>query len=93
AVDKGSKIALATAESMKQVKDMSAQTAALISDIASASAEQNESIRQITSGVEQISQVIQTNSATAEETAASCEELSGQSKLLKDQVSRFRINR
>ena len=92
AVDKGSKIALATAESMKEVKDMSSQTADLISEIASASAEQNESIRQITTGVEQISQVIQTNSATAEETAASCEELSGQSKLLKDQVARFRIN-
>ena len=92
AVDKGSKIALSTAESMKQVKDMSAQTAALISEIAAASAEQNESIRQINTGVEQISQVIQTNSATAEETAASCEELSGQSRLLKDQVARFKIN-
>ncbi len=93
AVDKGSKIALATADSMKEVKDMSAQTAELIVGIASASAEQTESIRQITTGVEQISQVIQTNSATAEETAASCEELSGQSKLLKDQVARFRLNR
>ena len=92
AVGKGSKIALATADSMKEVKDMSAQTAALISEIASASAEQNESINQITSGIEQISQVIQTNSATAEETAASCEELSGQSKLLQEQVARFRLN-
>jgi len=92
AVDKGSKIALATAESMKEVKDMSAQTAELIVGIASASAEQTESIRQITTGVEQISQVIQTNSATAEETAASCEELSGQSKMLKDQVARFKLN-
>jgi len=92
AVGKGSKIALATADSMKEVKDMSSQTAALITEIASASAEQNESINQITSGIEQISQVIQTNSATAEETAASCEELSGQSKLLQEQVARFRIN-
>ncbi|MCR4780657.1 MAG: methyl-accepting chemotaxis protein [Ruminiclostridium sp.] len=93
AVDKGSKIALATADSMKEVKDMSAQTAELIVGIASASAEQTESIRQITTGVEQISQVIQTNSATAEETAASCEELSGQSKLLKDQVARFNLRK
>ena len=91
AVDKGSKIAFSTAESMKEVKDMSTQTADLIMQIATASAEQNESIRQITTGVEQISQVIQTNSATAEETAASCEELSGQSRLLKDQVARFKI--
>ena len=92
AVDNGSKIAFATAESMKEVKDMSSQTASLIDRIATASAEQNQSIRQINSGIEQISQVIQTNSATAEETAASCEELSGQSKLLKEQVSRFNIN-
>ena len=93
AVGKGSRIALATAESMKEVKDMSSQTTALITEIASASAEETDSIRQITTGIEQISQVIQTNSATAEETAASCEQLSGQSRLLKDQVSRFRINR
>ena len=93
AVGKGSKIALATAESMKEVKNMSTQTAELITQIASASAEETESIRQITSGIEQISQVIQMNSATAEETAASCEELSGQSKLLKDQVARFKLSR
>ena len=93
AVDKGSGIAMSTADSMKEVKEMSSKTADLITDIAAASAEQNESIRQITSGVEQISQVIQTNSATAEQTAASCEELSGQSKLLRDQVARFRLNR
>ncbi len=92
AVGKGSEIAFSTAESMKEVKTMTEDTAALIAKIADASQEQNESIRQITSGIEQISQVIQTNSATAEETAASCEELSGQSKLLKDQVARFRFN-
>ena len=91
AVGKGSRIALATADSMKEVKDMSGQTAALITEIAAASAEQNDSVRQITTGIDQISQVIQMNSATAEQTAASCEELSGQSKLLKDQVARFRI--
>ncbi len=91
AVGKGSKIALATAESMKEVKDMSTQTAELITQIAAASAEETESIHQITSGIEQISQVIQMNSATAEETAASCEELSGQSRLLKDQVARFKL--
>ncbi len=90
AVDKGAKIADATADSMKEVKDMSAQTARLIVDIASASQEQSESIKQITAGVDQISQVIQTNSATAEETAALCSALSGQSKMLKDQVSRFK---
>jgi methyl-accepting chemotaxis protein len=92
AVDKGAKLAFSTAESMKEVKQMSTETAQLISEIAEASAEQNDAIKQITAGVDQISQVIQMNSATAEETAASCEELSGQSRILKDQVARFRIN-
>ena len=92
AVDKGSKIAFSTAESMKEVKEISSETGSLIVDIAAASAEQTESIRQITTGIEQISQVVQMNSATAEETAASCEELSGQSRLLKDQVARFKVN-
>ena len=90
AVGRGSEIAAATAESMKEVKDMSAQTAKLIVDIAAATQEQSESIRQINEGVEQVSQVIQTNAATAEETSALCSSLNGQSKQLQDQVSRFR---
>ena len=92
AVNKGSKIAGETAESMKKVKDKAAETAGLIVTIAEASAEQTDAIKQITSGIDQISQVVQMNSATAEETAASCEELNGQSRMLKDQVSRFKIN-
>ena len=91
AVSKGAELANSTAESMKEVKAMSEQTSGLIIRISEASQLQNESIKQITSGVEQISQVIQMNSATAEETAASCQELSGQSRLLKDQVARFKV--
>lgn len=41
----GLKKAVEMAESMKQVKDMAQQTAGLISEIASASKEQNESIQ------------------------------------------------
>ena len=90
AVGKGTEIADATAESMKDVKEMSAQTAKLIVDIAEASQAQSESIKQITAGVDQISQVIQTNAATAEETSALCSSLNGQSKQLQDQVARFK---
>ena len=36
-------------------------------------------------------QVIATNSATAEESAASCEELSAQSRLLQEQVGKLRV--
>ncbi len=91
AVNNGSRIAAETAEAMKKVKEKTAETGELIVMIAEASAEQRESITEINRGIEQVSQVVQMNSATAEQTAASCEELSGQSKLLKDQVSRFKV--
>ena len=90
AVEKGSEVADRTAESMREVREMTERTSGLIVEIAQASREQNESIKQINYGIEQITQVIRTNSETAEETAASSEKLSGQSRLLKEQVSRFR---
>lgn len=91
AVENGSKIAVMTAETMKEVIDISKQTTDLIVDIAAASAEQSNSIQQISNGIDQISTVVQQNSATAEENAASCEELSGQSTLLKEQVARLKV--
>ena len=46
---------------------------------------------QVMVGIDQISSVVQTNSATAEENAASSEELSGQAQVLKGLVSRFNL--
>ncbi|MBQ6985599.1 MAG: methyl-accepting chemotaxis protein, partial [Oscillibacter sp.] len=42
---------------------------------------------------DQISSVVQTNSATAEQSAAASEELSGQSNMLKKLVSQFTLRR
>ena len=61
----------------------------LISD---ATEEQADSIAQVTIGIDQISSVVQTNSATAEQAAAS-EELSSQADLLKKLVSQFNLAR
>lgn len=52
---------------------------------------ETNSIQQVSEGTSQISGVVQTNSATAEESAAASEELSGQSSLLKDLVGRFTL--
>ena len=41
--------------------------------------------------MEQVSAVVQTNSATAEESAAASEELSGQSQILKNLVDKFSL--
>lgn len=90
AVENGSRIAEATADSMKAVKSFAEQTNELITQISKASASQSEAVHQVTSGIDQISGVVQMNSATAEESAASCETLSSMSKELKDQISRLK---
>lgn len=91
AVNNGSRIANVTAEKMKEVMTISEETNKLIMEISSSTESQSNAISQVTVGIEQISQIVQQNSATAEESAASCEELSGQSKILKDQISTLKI--
>ena len=63
----------------------------MMDSVAKTSAEQAESISQITLGIDQISSVVQTNSATAEESAAASEELSGQAQILSELVRKFRL--
>lgn len=52
---------------------------------------QDEAIHQTTEGVNQISNVVQTNSATAQQTAAASEELSGQANVLRKLMSKFQL--
>ena len=91
AVDNGSDIAKQTAETLRQVTELSQESAKLVADISVAAEEQANAVRQVTAGIDQISRVIATNSATAEETAASCEELSAQARLLNKQVEKLHV--
>lgn len=91
AVKNGSDIASRTAETLQQVTELSKQSAQLVADISAAAEQQAHAVDQVTVGIEQISQVISTNSATAEESAASCEELSAQARLLKEQIEKLRV--
>lgn len=91
AVDKGTVIAQNTADTMKEVTELSTRTNTYIGEISSAAADQAESIEQVKVGIDQISTVVQQNSATAEQTAASCEELSGQSAILEQQVEKLKV--
>lgn len=91
AVEKGSKIANETANSLLEVVEKAKRVNGMILDIASANEEQALATRQISQGIEQISAVVQNNSATAEESAAASEELSGQANMLKELVSKFNL--
>lgn len=89
AVESGSHIVEETAEALNASVEVTNQTILLINDIWSASTEQAAMIEQVNIGVERISSVVQTNSATAEQSAASSEELSGQSTVLQELTGKF----
>ncbi|MFI3114691.1 MAG: methyl-accepting chemotaxis protein [Clostridia bacterium] len=90
AVERGVKLASATSENLLAVVNSTAEVTESINHISVSSTEQASAISQILIGIDQISSVVQTNSATAEESAAASEELSGQSSVLKNLVSHFR---
>ncbi|MBP2627659.1 MAG: chemotaxis protein [Firmicutes bacterium] len=92
-VEDGTQTANGTAKALEEIVNGVARAASLVGDIASASNEQATAIAQINKGVEQVAQVIQTNSATAEESAAASEELSGQADMLKEMISKFRLQK
>lgn len=91
AVNKGTLVAESTAETMKLVTELAVQTNSYISDISIATEEQAQAIAQVKIGIDRISQVVTQNSATAEETAASCQDLNTQSAELESNISRFEV--
>ena len=91
AIENGTQIADDTAQSLIQAVNDVNEMAGIIEQISEASSDQADSIAQLTVGIDQISNVVQTNSATAEESAAASEELSGQSQLMKSLVGRFQL--
>ena len=65
----------------------------LIGMIAGSLDEQSTTISQINIGVDQVAQVTQQNSATAEESAAASQEMNNQSTVLQDLVSQFTLKK
>ncbi len=92
AVNRGVALATNTNSAFEEVGHKAVSMNALVSEISTAAQTQSENISQILIGVEQISSVVQMNSATAEESAAASEELSAQANLLRDLVAHFELD-
>ncbi|WP_444658265.1 methyl-accepting chemotaxis protein [Caproiciproducens sp. R2] len=90
-IENGTVIANQTAESLFQVVNATNVVFDAVEKISQASGYQSDAVGQIKRGIDNISSVVQTNSATAEESAAASEELSGQARELKKLVDRFRL--
>ena len=89
AVDHGSDIANKTAEAMQKVIEITKETNELIDGIAQQTAKQEDAVKQVKQGIDEIAEVVSQNSATAEESAASCEELNAQANTLRSKVSQL----
>ena len=82
-----------TADSILTVVSQSDEKNGLIDGIAAYTKQQADNTEQITQGITQISQVVQTNVSTAESSAAASEQLSGQSAMLRKLVSQFQLKK
>ncbi len=91
AVEKGAQLVTRTSEDFVSVAAKSADVAGIVDSISVQAQEQAGAITQISIGIDQVSSVVQMNSATSEESAAASEELSSQAESLRGLVGRFII--
>lgn len=93
AVQTGTEIAKHTAAALSDVVENIQSMVSAIDQISTVSNDQSEAVLQVNEGISQISTVVQTNSATAEESAAASEELSAEAANLKQLVGQFTLAR
>lgn len=90
-VQRGNEITEETAKSLNRVIEEMDSIVMAVAKIRVASDTQAASVKEIETSVEQINGVVQTNSAGAQETFATSEELSAQAVNLKELVDHFRL--
>ncbi len=91
-VKDGTRIAEDTAVALDKIQEGVTKATSFVGNIAVASNEQATGIAQVDQGIEQVSRVVQTNIATAEESTSTSQELADQAAVLKQVVARFKLN-
>ena len=87
----GGELTNETDESLRAIHSSIGQFAQLMDGITEASKEQEGAIKQITLGIEQLANAVQSNSATAEQSASSTNELNRLAGTLKEEVEHFNV--
>jgi methyl-accepting chemotaxis protein len=91
-VAEGMQIAQKTAQILYDVEEKARKANESIIKIEQSSGDQAAAIEQIKQGLGQVSDVVQTNAATAEENSATSEEMSAQAATLREEVGKFKLN-
>ena len=90
-VEVGNRMTKETGDAMNKVMDELDKIIQEVANIRAASDRQATSVREIRKGVEDINDVIQSNSAAAEETSATSEELAASASTLNDLLDAFEL--
>jgi methyl-accepting chemotaxis protein len=90
-VVQGNEKAQVTGKQLTAMVGVSTKVSDILEEIATASKEQALAITQVNKGLEQIDQVTQSNTASAEESASASEELASQAQQLKTMLKRFTL--
>ncbi len=77
---------------LKVVSEKASLAVSAIHEISEASSSQVLAIGEINQGLTQVSSVVQTNAATAEESSASSEEMAAQAEMLNQAVGKFSLS-
>lgn len=91
AVRRGTMVTNETISAVRSVEERADKVRDIVSTIADSGEEQKMMINQLTAGIDQIAGVVQSNTATSEESAAASEELSGQAESLRKLIGDFRL--
>ena len=91
AVEKGMVIAGQTAAQLEEVAENSKVITTEVTNVAETLETQTTEIKQINEGIEQINDVVQTNSATSEECAAASQEMSSEAESLREMIRKFKV--
>ena len=90
-IEKGSQIVHTTTYALEEIVHGITRVTDSIDDTKNACVQQADSIKQINVGIEQMAEVVDSNSSTAEETSATSEELAAQSQNLNELVNHFKL--
>ena len=91
AVAEGGQVVEKVTGSLDKTNSISKNVTIKVNAVVEAVETQTTAISQVTEGIDQISSVIQSTSATSEQSAATAQELSDQSLLMNNLVSKFQL--
>lgn len=91
-IESGNELTKITADKLEEITSSTQKSAQIINELTDSSREQANGVEQISKGLIHIEEVVQSNNATAEETAAASEQLVSQIDSVRELISYFKVD-